>query len=313
LAHQQICPQTPTALRAILEQPRRFFLAGGLAVTISSSPSLTKRWKALFAAALCTAVAGLLAASCGSAGGGACAVNGRPCALGCSAGVGCAECGGDGDCAPGSPFCVLGQCVACRTTADCGAGQACYPRNHNCQPACASNGSCTNGDQPICDPNTGACVGCLGPMDCPATDPICEPTRGQCGQCASNADCGAAAPICDVHDSRCRQCIVDADCGAGFLCNDGECRAGCRSNGDCGGDRPICNLDTGACVGCRGASDCGAAAAICSPGGLCVQCLQPTDCAAAVPFCDDQGRCVQCLDNPQCPAGEKCKDGVCQM
>lgn len=274
----------------------------------------TMRWRALLAGALFSAAAGILAISCGSGGGAACAVNGKQCAVACDSVVGCAECGNDGQCSPGAPFCILGQCQQCATNADCGVGQACFPKDHECRTKCTSVSDC-GGDQPFCDPNTGACVGCRTKDDCPADRPICEPTRQRCSECATSADCPTAQPICDVARGECRQCLVDADCPAGYLCDDHDCKPGCKTNADCGGDRPTCNTDTGACVGCITPNDCGALAPICRTDGTCVQCLQSSDCTSpGLSRCNGEGACVQCLTDVDCGAGFKCKDsGVCEQ
>lgn len=287
------------------------------ATPTTSSPRfapLHRMFRSALALGLALAAAGVLAASCGKGSGFLtdCAVNGKACSFGCVTGVGCAECGLDGDCSPGAPFCVLGKCAACVASSDCGAAEACYLRDHRCKPKCQSNADCDDKHEPICALD-GACVGCRDADDCPAAAPICDVTRGQCAQCGADVDCGAAKPICDLHDGSCRGCVIDADCDAGFLCHDHDCRQGCTANGDCHeADRPICNTSTGACVGCFGNGDCGVAAPLCRADGRCAQCITDGDCGVASPYCDKDGRCAQCTEDKDCPAGDKCKDRVCE-
>jgi hypothetical protein len=269
------------------------------------------RARALFAAILAVAGLGVFAAACGKGSGlGGCTVDGQTCSLGCVENVGCAQCGADGDCPLTQPRCVAGRCEACAQTSDCGAGMACYPRNHECGPICTSNAQCSP-EAPICDTATGACVGCRDLNDCPTNAPVCNAVDQQCAACGANADCGAAAPVCDVRDGVCRQCVVDADCPAGDLCHDNHCEPGCTANSQCGGDRPICNTATGACVGCIGDGDCHAPTATCRADGRCVQCLSDSNCAAPTAFCDSDGLCVQCIDSSTCGVGLKCKDHAC--
>lgn len=271
------------------------------------------RLHGILAAALALAGLGVLAASCGGASFiGDCTIGGKACTFGCVSNVGCAECGVDGDCAATEPYCILGKCVVCSSTSDCATGEACFPRDHRCKTKCSTNANCEK-DEPICDED-GACVGCRDDDDCPATEPICDSTRSQCAQCGSNGDCSAAKPICDLGHGTCRQCVIDDDCESGFLCGGNhECHPGCQSNGDCNdNDRPICDTGTGVCVGCNNNSDCGVAAPICRNDGRCGQCGKDSDCGVAAPYCDNDARCAQCLQDAQCPAGDKCKDGVCE-
>jgi hypothetical protein len=271
-----------------------------------------------FAIGVAWAVAAVLAvplaitACSGDSAPGGCRVNGQACSVTCDAQVGCVECAGNGDCGAAKPFCVTGHCSECGASGDCGAGRACYPATHTCQPACTGPGTCNSGDATICDPNTGACVGCLSNQDCGGSEPLCDTVHGQCGQCLGNSDCGAAAPICNVAASRCVQCIVDDQCSGG-KCTEGHCVKLCQGNGDCGGTTPLCRTSDGECVACLTAKDCGAAAPVCTPSGRCAQCLVDMDCSdnAAGHFCFENA-CVQCRDTPDCTMGLKCKGHQCR-
>src|SRR5690242_3734021 len=168
-------------------------------------------WRTMMMGALVFAGVALLGASCGGGPGtnDNCVRGGVQCPLGCAENLGCVSCDDAHACPPtGAPFCVLGRCEECSTTKDCGAGQACFPSDHNCRTACLSNANCPDQDEPICDLATGACVGCIPNMtQCPLERPICDPTRRRCSECASDADCGAAKPACNLQDGECEQCL----------------------------------------------------------------------------------------------------------
>lgn len=253
----------------------------------------------------------VITACSGDAGPGGCSVNGKACAVTCDAQVGCVDCAGNSDCGAAKPFCVTGRCTECGTTGDCGTGRACFPESHTCQPACNGPGTCTNGDAPICDTSSGACVGCLTDKDCGGDRPVCDQVHGQCGQCLSNSDCGAAAPVCNVAASRCVTCIVDDQCDGG-KCSDGRCVKLCQGDGDCGGATPLCRQSDGQCVSCLLAKDCPIAAPVCGGNGRCVQCATDPDCNANPTnhFCVDSA-CVGCRTQQDCPSGQKCKGHTC--
>ncbi len=253
----------------------------------------------------------------------------------CDPALGCVECVADTDCtaAGRDPFCILGRCEACRTNTDCGvAAPACWPSDHRCHASClvdAGAGGARCGQQsannlPICDPATGACIGCTAATDCPATAPICEPNTKTCVACAANTDCPAARPRCSIPSFRCVACLVNADCAAGQICNgENQCVAGCTDNTQCtNAEAPKCNTTTGRCVQCQGAGDCTGVAnrPLCvtngDRAGRCVQCTNNADCtdggAAGTPFCGNNNTCVQCLRRQDCPGNNaQCDNGVC--
>jgi hypothetical protein len=230
----------------------------------------------------------------GSTGSGILDCGGCPGNQTCDPNLGCVECQVNGDCAdPGNPFCVLGRCEECATTADCGAASACNPASHNCDPKCTTNGDCQNQDAtPLCDVPSGTCVGCVTPSDCAPGEPFC--VGGLCAECSTNQDCGVASPICDPTRGRCVECIVTSQCGAGFACQDQHCEAKCATNQDCtNGDNPVCDLASGQCVECLINGDCQQQdQPFCSPGNRCVECLTADDC--------QQG---QTCDGFQCKGG----------
>jgi len=104
----------------------------------------------LLALLLPVSVLALLTGSCGddkksqpNPAASTCSLAGIRCEFGCTQDLGCVECLPTAEqCEPGAPFCVLGRCVACSVSGDCGTGQACYPGNHTCQTACAANADC---------------------------------------------------------------------------------------------------------------------------------------------------------------------------
>lgn len=265
-------------------------------------------------AAMLLGAAALLPPACGSDGpGGPCARNGNACNALCDSDLGCVECLGDGDCGAAAPFCVTGHCEECAGPGDCGAAQACFPGSNECRPACAANSDCTDGNAKLCDLDTGACVECIEDANCPADQPICSPEHGTCGRCASNADCGAAAPICDLSDGECRECIIDSQCVDGGLCDDHHCKAGCKDDSECPSQKPFCAPNF-QCTECLANSDCPTTRPFCNANGQCGQCIVSADCnpTPATPICFESIQCVQCVDKEDCPAGNKCKDHVCE-
>lgn len=276
-------------------------------------------WRSFIVAFGVALVGSGLALSCGgddsgdASTSGGCSISGTKCQFACSPTLGCVECGGNSDCGAAQPFCVLGRCEACATNANCGTGQACYPRDHTCQAVCTAT-SCS-GDTPICDATSGACVGCVTSKDCAGTNrPICSAKTGQCSECAANADCGAAQPVCSLRNGECVECLVDGDCHTGFMCNgDHHCQAACSSNADCTDPgRPFCNTATKGCVECLKPADCPAANPICSGENHCVQCAVNADCKnAAAPICKGD-HCVQCESPADCITQPNCTNGGCK-
>ena len=169
----------------------------------------------------------------------------------CDPALGCVTCTMDSHCPASARFCVLGSCVQCRTSTDCGGTTAsCWPGSQTCHAACTSNQQCAqDGNARICNARTGACVGCNASADCPTSESVCDPTTQQCVQCSSPADCaGTSTPAC--LRNHCVQCATNADCP--------EATPYCALGGD-------------------------------SP-GRCVQCLQNAHCSPGAPSCNS-GMC----------------------
>lgn len=210
----------------------------------------------------------------------------------CDTALGCVDCRGDGDCGAAQPFCELGRCRECSQSDDCGTGQACFPRDHECKPACETNANCPEDDESLCNPDTGACVGCITDQDC-GGKPFCNALNGKCSECVGDGDCGVAAAHCDIGDGECRQCLVDGHCGDNEKCNDGHCvlDGPCTSNGQCP-DNQLCNTNDGDCVHCLVNADCNdGKKAFCSLSrDECVECLVSLDCDAGK-TCNGEGKC----------------------
>lgn len=208
----------------------------------------------------------------------------------CSSSLGCVECLLDLDCGAANPACIDGRCEQCETSADCAAGQTCYPGNHECNAACATNADCS-GDAQICNPTTKACVECLVKADCP-DDPFCDPTYGKCAECLGNADCGTAQPFCEPADGQCRECLLDSHCGIHQKCTDKHCVIEkCTVDQECPGDFPKCIAAEGTCV----------------------ECLLDVDCTDGDKIhCSMVNQCERCTLNEHCAAGETCVDFDCK-
>jgi hypothetical protein len=272
------------------------------------------------------------AGATGAGAAGACSVEGRACdPLLCDPGLGCVECTKDGDCGAVEPACVAGRCEQCGDNADCKTpGTACFPKDHTCQPACQSAASC-NGDAPICDQATGACVGCKVPADCMPDAPICSELTKQCVECQKNGECGAAEPFCDLEAGKCRQCLLDGQCAAGMLCIDHSCQKAPSSS--CGAGQKDCGPGVG-CVdpsadprhcgacnkSCQNEELCAGGHCECKPGlsavdGKCVDLSSdPSHCGAigklcggSSPLCQD-GDCVRGCDGGKAACDEACVD-----
>lgn len=282
----------------------------------------TSVWHKVVVGAMIWVSAGLTAASCGSSDdtgpgdeGSDCSFGGKKCDLGCSATLGCVECVLDLDCGRDKPACVLGRCTQCSGNADCPTGQACFPKDHRCEAACTTKADCGDGDEPFCNPLSGACVGCLVSADCEGGKRICEPTRSRCSECSVDLDCGGDKPICDLQDGECHECLVDAHCRGAALCGaDHKCHEVCTLDLDCADlARPHCDVEKNSCVACLADTDCSAAAPLCDDKRRCVACRVDTDCPAALPACKDNA-CIQCDGDEYCPPeAPKCKGQTCRV
>jgi MYXO-CTERM domain-containing protein len=218
----------------------------------------------------------------------------------------CVQCESNATCAGATPVCntTTHQCRACAADSDClaptPACQTSGPLTGECTQCSSSNLTACVGGAPVCDSQTGTCVGCQTNAGCAGSSPICNLTTNTCRACQGNADCASFSgdPVCATAGMRQGQCVV------------------CQGNADCSGARPLCDLATNACVGCVTSADCSGATPICNAtAGTCLPCSSDSQCAAvawpgpSLPLCQTTGgaagRCVQCTaqNESQCVAG----------
>jgi hypothetical protein len=220
----------------------------------------------------------------------------------------CVECTESETTCPGTEVCDLSigktyhQCVA-----DC--------RLITAVPPCVSDA----GYVEHCVQATGTCVvGCASTTDCVATQPqLCDVDSGACVECNTPADCPYSNPGCNYH--QCGSCSSDTNCPIGLACLIGNTNAfyfcGCPDGGGCGGDAPACNLVFSLC-GCQSSTDCSSLGEVCQlSSGRAGSCIPPctdggTDCLPSNQFCDfDSGLCGPCSADSQCvgyDAGPHC-------
>lgn len=137
--------------------------------------------------------------------------------LHCDTGTGrCEECLQDGDCAAPHRRCDTARhlCFEClELTDDCGAGRICVVESGRCVHTCPAGLPCAGNEH--CDLVRGICVRCTTPADC-ASDPdrrVCDPDTGACVGCLSDKSCTMAPRLrCDLAEERCVECVRAADC-----------------------------------------------------------------------------------------------------
>ncbi|HEY3449483.1 MAG TPA: hypothetical protein VGK67_24225 [Myxococcales bacterium] len=185
----------------------------------------------------------------------------------------CVGCRTDADCAtsPAGLRCepTLRICVACLVATDCDSSGlvACDAPTHRCQASCKVDGDCASvSGAPRCDPTTRQCVACLGEADCQSPTPHCLLSSKTCVACRDQADCPAGQPLCRDHLG-CVECLGDSQCPGGR-----------------------CKMAAGACVGCLSDQDCSGATPRCSPDAQCVECTAGSDCPSG--RCGTDGACV---------------------
>lgn len=173
--------------------------------------------------------------------------------------------------------------------------------------------ACT-GAAPLCDPDTGKCVGCILPSDCSGLGARC--LAGVCRPpipCTNDAGCALAGGVCD--GTGCIGCKDDAGCKDGRVCKAGHCvptPKDCAGPGDCGAGSQ-CNAAAGQCAQCLGDADCDlkqhCAAGLCLP-DVCE--AGQSQCRAGAPtqrrVCTDNGSGFVQVD---CPITAVCEQGVC--
>jgi hypothetical protein len=108
--------------------------------------------------------------------------NGITCHQGqqCDPTLGCVTCTTDMQCPASTRYCLVGNCVQCKSNVDCaGTSTPACSRNRCVQ--CATNADCS-GATPYCAPTDSGsrCVQCLQSSQCPASAPRCN--SGMCGK-----------------------------------------------------------------------------------------------------------------------------------
>lgn len=265
-------------------------------------------------------------------------------------------CTDDGDCSSAQHCDFRDTCVpdvvgGCRTTADCGANQACvegFCRNatdDSTNEVCQFNYECGGGR--LCIDST--CVfPCTSAAQC-GSGQLCTDNRcvADPSECNTSNDCSSSEHCVD---GRCLEdCRTSNTCtSAQDECNDNDdfCRPDWQPSGFCDGNEDcnqaagsVCDLTDNVCRvrcgGCGTDADCrpmGAGSATCNMGtGLCEIDSSDIDAVAtANEFCQSRdvqlavceagdGYChtlsegsVECQTQADCGAGESCTDGQCE-
>ena len=196
---------------------------------------------------------------------------------------------------PNGGKCIgTGQCVQCKTNADCSS------LTRGCKVGvCSIEGKCSAQNAPdrttscsllfssgVC--SNGACVGCIDNTECGGTSgtPICEPLLHTCVECTLRAGCTTgqrcSGNTCVAVGTR--ALVEGPNCGQGYiLVGAGFCTKTCSTTADCPESNPGTVCQSGACnyfctpatntdpgVGCPTGSHC-PNMFTCSPceGGVC--------------------------------------------
>jgi hypothetical protein len=162
------------------------------------------------------------------------------------------SCGSDGECLnPGAPYCVQGQCVACRSADQCKGG----------------------GGTPICSPSH-VCVSCAAvDAGCPSATPACEAASGRCLECVGDGDCRRDPGKAFCAGEKCVGCLA---AGSGACAARDATKPACSSAGTCVecttsndclvASKPICDTVNNLCVPCASDSACAAKTSVAGPG-----------------------------------------------
>lgn len=233
-------------------------------------------------------------------------------------------CGSADECETG--VCENGCCaVTCEDDATCRDDEMC--RAGWCRPIgapCGSNNDCAhNPSTPVCDVETGTCLGCLTEADCDIGE-LCVENGCQApaiSGCEDSDDCTLdQLPFCYEPAARCVSCLFDSDCDTGEVCDarNNACRTltvGCGWDGDCVGhpDGRRCRQDH-TCVQCLVDDDC-PRDRLCLRDNTCTawpSCGSDADCDGDTPRCrSDDKRCVECTSSAQCGSGKTCRESMC--
>ncbi|MEY4511044.1 MAG: hypothetical protein RLZZ450_3166 [Pseudomonadota bacterium] len=247
------------------------------------------------------------------------------------------------DCSGTKPFCASagqpkGQCVQCRTSADCD--------QNGLAPVCGVAGTCRERVAADCTGTpkpklvAGQCVECVLASDCTGNPrgAVCAPGN-VCGQCLSDLNCAAPRPACNIATSTCMAgCTQDTQCAATPatpLCVMGMCAACTTLSGD---NRCLSNYATkkfcaragtlvGQCTACEPSVQAGCDSSFCAPAtAACVECdpVTNTGCAdtpttafcvagvgAAAPRCRacDPAKPTSCVTGTCSPTTFTCSTG----
>ncbi len=105
---------------------------------------------------------------------------------------------------------------------------------------CQSNADCTgdpNGT--VCDPVTGACIGCANATDCPSGQ-FCDANQNCSAGCDEASDCSGSTPLCDTATNQCVECTTDTECPSGSICVSNACATGCSASQPCTSANETC-------------------------------------------------------------------------
>ena len=180
-------------------------------------------------------------------------------------------------------------------------------------------GAVCQGDTPVCDVISSACVPCLGNDDCAASSPngdVClidatDPSMNRCVGCTVNNDClipgQPTSPddelTCDPGTNTCVQCLSNTECVTeeASLCVDNACTA-CTADTDCShlpDGKTVCDVDAGICRGCMPENEeinCG--------GNTC----DPANFKCTETVIDSLANCDPCVSDSDCDGDAGCID-----
>lgn len=143
---------------------------------------------------------------------------------------------------------------------------------------CGSNADCQDSPMaPVCDTETGECVGCTADDDPCLEGSYCDVAQQTCVPgCLDDEHCGGAL-VCDTDTNQCQGCVQDGDCPLGTLCNAGTCEPGCTEMHPCqpglaccGGDCVDIETDLDHCGGCDAQCDPANAQGVCDSGACAI-------------------------------------------
>jgi hypothetical protein len=145
------------------------------------------------------------------------------------------ECQMDIDCF-GFPFCVQGECVECKSAADCAGTGDDFCVEGSCV-ACTKDADCGTGY--VCESNS-CLLGCTKDEQCGALA-ACTSGRCEARGCKDNRECVASLGRPDAVCAESGECSIPCDNDGGcvslgglYSCNDGFCKySGCESNAEC--------------------------------------------------------------------------------